>query len=63
MKCPCHHCTDRHDLCWATCERYRAMTAENDARKAAQRKDAEATSFAIDGIRKARSYAHRRRRK
>ena len=22
MKCPCHHCEDRHNLCWSECEKY-----------------------------------------
>lgn len=30
MKNTCYNCPDRHELCWNTCERYKAAKAEHE---------------------------------
>lgn len=63
MKCPCHHCTDRHGLCWATCERYKEFKAAIDKSRVSEAKGRPARDFLADGARRAKAITHKKRRK
>ncbi len=58
----CYKCTERHDLCHSTCERYLTEKAENDAKKK-QRYDEKQIGVTINNLEYHRLTHRKNRRK
>ena len=54
---PCYHCTERHESCHASCERYQAWCAERDAAKQAQRDYERTENYIVHAKRRIRDNA------
>ena len=59
---PCKNCPDRHAACWSDCERFLEYKEKTNAIKSARIKEMSLDRFKIDGVRKARAMAHKRRK-
>lgn len=59
MKSPCKNCTDRHEACWSTCEKY--IKAREDHRNAqAQLRSSPADEFLAEAVAKMKRRANRK---
>lgn len=60
MKSPCKNCTDRHEACWSTCEKYIKALEDHRKAKAYLAKQVSADGFRVDSVEKARRRRHKK---
>lgn len=60
MKAPCKNCTDRHEACWSTCEKYIKAREDHEKAKAHLKRNGLADDFLAEAVAKVKRRANRK---